>query len=95
LYLLFKTGFPGAFLFLAAYFAFLYKGFKLLKSPFIIDPARSVVRACIAYLVVVLISAYTEAIFDSKADLIWTGLIWGYFLSLERSLRYKKDLAIA
>jgi O-antigen ligase len=84
LYLVFKTGFLGALLFLGAFFVFLYKGFKLLKSPTLIDPARSIVRACVTYMIVILIYAYAGPIFDSKTDLIWIGLIWGYFLALER-----------
>jgi len=94
LYLVFKTGFPGAFLFLAAYVAFLYKGFNLLKSPLLTDPARSVVRASVGYLIVILIYAYTGPIWDSKTDQIWTGLIWGYFLSLEKSHRKKNLLPV-
>jgi O-antigen ligase len=87
LYMIFKTGFPGALLFFVGYGTFLTKGYKLLKSPLLTDFSRALVRAGISYLIVILIYAYTGPIFDSKTDIIWVGLIWGYFLALEKSHR--------
>jgi O-antigen ligase len=84
LYMVFKTGFVGAFLFFAAYFGFMYKGFQLTRSSNLSGIARIAVRACLAYLLLILVFAYAAPVFDSKTDLIWVGLIWGYFLALEK-----------
>ncbi len=49
LYIIFKTGFLGAILLFGAYFSFLLKGFRLLKSEKITDWTRIILRTCIGY----------------------------------------------
>jgi O-antigen ligase len=87
LFLLFKTGIIGAILFMASYMAFVFKGFRLLRRVELSDRHRILLRASLVYLCVFLIFAYVEPALDSKTDLIWIGLIWGYILALEKSLR--------
>ncbi len=87
LYIIFKTGFIGASLFGGAYFSFLIKGFRLLRCGNFTVRTIIIIRASIVYLVATLICAYASPVLDSKTDLIWVGLIWGYFLVLERHLR--------
>lgn len=86
-YIILKSGFIGFLLFFLAYFGFMLKGYKLLRSSAISETSRAVLRAGIAFLIFILIDAYTEPVFDGKTDLIWVGLIWGYFLALERSMK--------
>jgi O-antigen ligase len=80
LYMIFKTGFIGATLFFIAYFAFLREGFLLLKAKGLTKQDYIITRAILGYLIVFLLYAFTEPALDSKTDLVWIGLIWGYFL---------------
>ncbi len=91
LFIVFKTGFVGAFLLFAAWAIFLHKGFRLLSSELLSPLARVMVRACVAYLVMFLICMYTDTLLSSKTDLIWVGLMWGYFLALEKKLGVQAD----
>ncbi len=91
LYLAFKTGIPATLLFISAFLVFLYKGSKLIRSEKITNTARILVRASVAFLILFLIYAFNAPIFDSKTDMVWIGLIWGYFLALEQKLRNNND----
>ncbi len=92
LYMIFKTGFVGAILFFAAYFSFLAKGFRLIKLKNLSPRARVITRAILGYLIIILFSALTEPELDSKTDLIWVGLMWGYFLALESHSRSSESM---
>ena len=86
LYIIFKTGIVGAILFFIPFFTFLYKGFKLARLKSLPTRSRIVARGCFGCLIILLFSAYLGPVFDSKTDLMWVGLIWGYFLALERQI---------
>ncbi|MDP4288762.1 MAG: O-antigen ligase family protein [Bacteroidota bacterium] len=92
LFLLLKSGLVGFCLFFLAYFGFMRNGYRLLRSPRLSETSRAIVRAGIAFLLFILIDAYTSPVFDSKTDLVWVGLIWGYFLALEKSLGMRGHL---
>jgi O-antigen ligase len=87
LYMIFKTGFVGAALFFAAFGSIILKGIKILRSPYCSTKYRIIVRASIAYLFLFLLVIYAEPAIDGKTDLMWIGLIWGYFLALENKIR--------
>lgn len=91
----FKTGLPGALLFFTAYFLFVYKGFKLIRSGALSSTAQILVRAFLAYLILILVYCYIGPIMDSKTDMVWIGLIWGYLLAAERYYGAKKQAASA
>ncbi len=91
LYLAFKIGIPFALLFWGAYLFFLYEGFKLMRLNKITASARILLRACVGFLILFLIFAFNAPILDSKTDMVWIGLIWGYFLALEQKLRKDND----
>jgi O-antigen ligase len=87
LYIIFKTGFLGALLFFGAYFTFMYKGLKLARAKGFTPRSRLVLRACFAFLIIVLFQAYLGPVLDSKTSMIWVGLVWGYYLALEKQVR--------
>jgi O-antigen ligase len=89
LYMIFKTGFIGAGLFFGAYLSFGAKGLRLLKFNRLPVQSRILLRAGVGYLMAMLIYAYTAPVLDSKTDLIWVGLIVGYFLVIERHVQNK------
>jgi O-antigen ligase len=95
LYMIYKTGFIGAGLFFAAYFSFVLKGFRLLKSEYLSTRTRIQLRAAIGFLVAMLIYSYSAPVLDSKTDLIWVGLIVGYFLMIERHLKANIDTVLS
>jgi O-antigen ligase len=84
LYLLFKSGIVGAMLFFYAFTAFIVLGVRLSRNRSLPDGARAVVRAGLGMMIAFLLDAYAAPDLDSKLDLIWIGLIWGYFLVLSR-----------
>ncbi|HWF43165.1 MAG TPA: O-antigen ligase family protein [Candidatus Kapabacteria bacterium] len=86
LYIIFKTGIIGTLLFFIPFFTFLYNGFKLARTKSLPDRSRIVARGCVGALIILLFAAYLGPVFDSKTDLMWVGLIWGYFLALERQI---------
>jgi len=88
LYIAYKAGIFGALLLCSAIIVFFWKGFKLLRSSQLTARSRVAVRASVSFLVLIFMGAYTGPAFDSKTDLIWVGLIWGYFLSVERKLSF-------
>ncbi|HET6402079.1 MAG TPA: O-antigen ligase family protein, partial [Candidatus Kapabacteria bacterium] len=89
LYIIFKTGIIGALLFFVQFFTFLHKGFRLARNKSLSERSRVVARGCFGCLILLLFSAFLGPVFDSKTDLMWVGLIWGYFLALERQIRSK------
>jgi len=91
LYLAFKIGIPGMLLFFLAFFIFLYKGFKLTRSDKLTPTSRIIVRASVAFMILYLIYAFNAPILDSKTDMVWIGIIYGYFLALEQKLRKDND----
>ena len=95
LYMIFKTGFIGAALFFVAYFSFIIKGFRFLKSDRLSTRTRILLRMGIAFLIAMLIYAYTSPVLDSKTDLIWVGLIVGYFLVVERYIHNQDAVALS
>jgi O-antigen ligase len=92
LYIVYKTGFFGALLFFAAYLTFMVKGFSLARERHFSPRTRVVLRASFAFLLIVLAQAYLGPVFDSKTSMIWLGLVWGYYLALEKQTR-KKTIA--
>ena len=88
LYIVFKTGFVGAVLFFTAYGLSIREGVKILRDPTLSLRTKIVVRACVGYLVLILIYAYSAPVLDAKTDMVWVGLIWGYFLALSRRMRH-------
>ncbi len=94
LYMVFKSGFIGAILFLGAFFSILFKGFRLLKSHSLPLHAQIILRASLGFLFAILINAYTEPSLGAKTDLTWVGLIWGYFLVLEKNIESIPNQAI-
>jgi O-antigen ligase len=94
LHMAFKTGIPGFLLFFLAYFVFLYKGFMLTRSDKLSPITLIITRASVAYLVLILIYALTAPIVNSKTDMVWIGLIWGYFLALEQKIRRENDTTL-
>ncbi len=91
LYIAFKTGVIGLLLILVAFGSYGGKAFHLLQRSTLTDYQRILVRACLAYICLFLIDAYFEPSFDSKTDLIWIGIIWGYFLSLLKQEKVQMD----
>ncbi len=87
LYMSFKTGFIGAFLFFGAYITFMIKGFQLLKLSTLSFRTRIMLRSGVGFLMVLFLNTYTEPVLDSKSDLIWVGIIIGYLLVIERYVR--------
>lgn len=88
LYIVFKTGFVGALLFFIPFFTFLYKAFVLSRQRSVSPRTRITARACFACLIVLLFSAYLGPVLDSKTDLMWVGLIWGYILAVEKQTKH-------
>ncbi len=93
LYIVFKTGFIGALFFFSAYFVFMSKGFKLVRNQNFSPRSRVVLRASFAFLIIVLFQAYLGAVFDTKTSMMWLGLVWGYFLAIEKQDKNEKLLA--
>jgi O-antigen ligase len=93
LYIIFKTGFIGGALFFGAYVSFLIKGFRLLRSDRLTQRTRIILRASMGYLIGMLIYAYAAPVLDSKTDLIWVGLIWGYLLVLGKHVNPQAGIA--
>ena len=87
LYIIFKTGFVGGFLFIISMVALLYKGFHLIQSPELSPRSRIVIRACVAFISLVLFGAFTGPTFDSKTNIAWLAFAWGYILAVERSAK--------
>jgi|GEM_PF-3377142 len=87
LYIFFKTGFVGGFLFFVAFGLFLIKGFRLCRSMELNWFHHSLVRAAFVYLILILIGCITDQYLEHRPALVWIGLIWGYFLALEAKLR--------
>lgn len=83
LYYVLKTGFLGAILFYSVFFLFIYKGFQLARRTDLSLYQKIIVRAGLAYLVLLALGAYTDTYLEHRPALVWTGLIWGYFLALE------------
>jgi O-antigen ligase len=91
LYFLFKTGFVGATLFFGVFLLFLFKGLRLARSAQIGEFHRAIIRASTAFLIVLLIGSYTDTYLEHRPALVWTGLIWGYFLALEQKFQKNND----
>ena len=89
LFLILKSGVIGFVLFFLAYFGFMLKGYRLLHSPLISETSRVIVRVGVAFLILILIDAYTEPVFDNKPDVMWVGLTWGSILAVEKSMRLR------
>lgn len=87
LYIFFKTGFVGGMLFFSAFILLSLKGLKLLRNPLLTSRETIVVRASCAFLIIMLFSAYMGPVFDSKADMTWLGLVWGYFLAVNSRVK--------
>ncbi len=90
LYIAVKAGIIASVLFIAAYFSFIIKGFKLLRSKGTSVMDKMILRACLASLILFLFFASTEPAFDSKTELGWIALMWGYFLALEQQKKTNK-----
>jgi O-antigen ligase len=81
LYIAFKTGIPGIALFIIAYIAFAWMGFQLLQQQTPSGLSRVVLRAFLGYLVLIAINATVAPIFDSKTEMVWVGIAWGFILT--------------
>ena len=85
LYIAFKTGIVGALLLCIAIFHYFLKWFRLERTYSDTPRSRIALRACVAFLVLVFLGAFIGPTFDSKTDLVWVGLVWGYFLAVDRN----------
>ena len=95
LYTIFKTGFVGAVLFFIPFFGSLYKSFRLARKGEVPTRSRILLLGCFGCLIIALFSAYVgPVLFDSKTDLMWIGLIWGYLLAVEKQLQSSTSLQI-
>lgn len=92
LYLIFKTGFLGALLFLYCYVWFISKGFQLSLNKHLTERDRMITRTGIGFLLISLFEAYMGPAFDSKAAMISVGLVWGYFLALDYRMKLSTTL---
>ena len=83
LYIVYKVGVFAAISFFIAYFGFVYKGIILLRNRNIDDKNRGMLLAGVSYLLLTIIDSYTTPMLNSKTDMVWVAVIWGYILSLE------------
>ncbi|MGH2639029.1 MAG: O-antigen ligase family protein [Rhabdochlamydiaceae bacterium] len=93
LYIIFKTGFIGALLFLTPFFAFMFKAFKLSRLRSLPGRTRIGVRGCFGCMVLLLFATNLGPVFDSKTDLMWVGLLWGYLLAVEKQIQNSKTVS--
>ena len=93
LYIIFKTGFVGALLFLIPFFAFMFKAFRLSRLPSLPRRTRIGVRGCFGCMILLLFATNLGPVFDSKTILMWVGLIWGYLLAVEKQIRDSKTVS--
>jgi O-antigen ligase len=82
LYIVFKVGFFAALLFFAVFVMLLSRGVRLARAAAVPAKSRIIVRAGVGFLVAFLIDAYASPDLDSKVDVIWLGLVTGYFVTL-------------
>jgi len=89
-----KSGVVGLILFCTAYFGFIVKGFRIVRSPYLSTQERAIVRASLGYLLAIIVTTMTINAFNERGALLWLGLIWGYFLTLERKIRQESSSQI-
>ncbi len=95
LYIVYKTGFPGGLLFFAAFALFMIKGYRLARSRSLAPRTLITIRAGFGFMIIILFCAYLGPVFDTKTDMVWLGLVWGYFLAVERSERLSKSSSVS
>jgi O-antigen ligase len=83
--ILLKSGMIGFILLFTAYFCFIIKGIILLRTKIITKKERAFIRSGITILVLLLVAMNTENIFNHRPMLVYIGIIWGYFLYIERT----------
>src|SRR5439155_10708520 len=88
LYIIFKSGLVGGFLFIVSTLIFLVMGLQVVRSTRLSVQSRAVARICLAFLVVFLIGAYIGPAFDSKTGVSLMGLTWGAIITLHRKDRW-------
>lgn len=87
LYFLFKSGLIGGLLFFAGFIYFIVFGLKLARRKDMPPHHQLIVRVAAAFLILLAIVSFTEPYLEYRSALIWIGLIWGYFLALEKNTK--------
>lgn len=82
---LLKGGIIGFILLFLAYIGFIRKGIVLLRIQLLGQKERAFIRAGITILLLLLIATTTFNMFAHRDVLLYVGLIWGYFLYIERT----------
>jgi O-antigen ligase len=82
---LLKGGLIGFILLYISYIGFIIKGFVLLKTKSLMAIERAFIRAGLSILLLLTLATNTFNMFSHRDVLLYVGIIWGYFLYIDRT----------
>jgi hypothetical protein len=89
--ILHKGGIIGFLMLALAYGGFIRKGIMLLRKKLLTGLERAIVRAGLSALILLVFATNTFNMFAHRDVLMYVGLIWGYFLYIERHAKVKLE----
>jgi O-antigen ligase len=93
LMIFFKSGLIGFIAFFAAYFGFLMKAFRIVRSRFLTEMERGIARAAIAFMFSILILSTTLNSFAERISMVWLALAWSFVTVYDRV--HKKGVPVS